>query len=234
MYRFSCDVRLIPSQIVTLFPDETRHLTRVLRLGVGAEVELVSGHGELARGVVLHVRGKQCQVRVDSVTEAAFPSKITICFGIPKAQALDFLIRRLTEVEVGAFQPLLSAHSLHPESWNSKRWLRVISEVGKQSQEIRFPKMGSPVELPHFLSDREKSRGLVVCDEKNRRARPTLSAARDGYDLMIGPEGGWSEEELNLFSKNDAVPLGLGENRLRCETAALVATVLLKRAIGEL
>ena len=236
MHRFLCpEAPFVAGGEITLSPDESHHLVHVMRLFPGETVSLADGRGKTAVAILLTCAARGARVRVESVSESTTPSsRVRLAFGIPKPAALEFILRRATEVGVELFQPLVTQHSLAMNSWNDRRWGKIILEVCKQCQETRFPEILAPVPLERWLGAREARRLLVLCDEEQRNASRNWRNDVSGYDLLIGPEGGWSREEVAWLERSGAAVMGLGNNRLRAETAALVATVLVKKQIGEI
>lgn len=232
--RFVCLDVLLPGKEISLDREQSRHLTKVLRLGTGAVVEIVDGKGTVAHARVTLAHADRARVCIDQVTQVAAPSKIHIAFGISKGQALDFLVRRCTEVGVASFQPLVTQHSLRESGWNQDRWARVIAEVCKQCQSSVFPVIFSPLSLAEWLKQSAGERLRFVCDENDREQILENIAPSEGYAILTGPEGGWSALERQQFSAAGLLPLSLGTLRLRAEMAALVACVVLKTRIGEI
>jgi 16S rRNA (uracil1498-N3)-methyltransferase len=217
---------------ITLSPEESHHLARVLRMQTGEEIEVVDGQGSVGVATIIDVNPKAAKAQVQNVRKEAQACHIVLAFGIPKANACDFILHRCTEIGIKAFQPLITAHSLHPKEWNQGRWEKVVLETCKQCQESWFPIIRKPQTLDDWLATQSGS-PLFYCDEEERKAQPSVPVGKDVF-LLIGPEGGWSREEIASFRKNGGVSLGLGKNRLRTETAALVATTLLKQMRKEL
>jgi len=218
---------------VVLSADESHHLARVARLTEGEEIELIDGRGGVAGAKIVEANHKRTKVKVIRVDEITAVSKLILAFGIPKANASEFLFHRCTELGVAGFQPLVTAHSLHPKEWNQERWERVVAETCKQCQEARFPTVLPPLKLEDWLHKRDKDSQLVYCYEEERAGAPKALAAKTTY-LVIGPEGGWSAAEVALFRKHGGLSLGLGRNRLRAETASLVAATLTKKLLNEI
>lgn len=233
MNRFLLDDTLVSGVDAELSDEESHHLLRVLRGGVGDRVILVNGTGEQAEAIVTAVNAKRVTVHIESVlTSDRERSRVHLCFGIPKNAAFDFILHRATELGVASFQPLETQHSLRLNEWKEERWSRVISEVCKQCQELYFPVLQPPVSLSAWAEKRNLGYGLVLCDENQRNA-PPIQFDSDVY-LLVGPEGGWSEEERKWLRSLGSVSLGLGKNRLRIETATLVGATLTKKMLGEL
>jgi 16S rRNA (uracil1498-N3)-methyltransferase len=233
MHRFVATVPYVVGGEVLLDPIQSHHLARVLRLEAGARVLLIDGKGSVAEAVVEEVRPKGVRAKVEAVRSRVDRSRLSLCFALPKGQALDFIFRRATELGLEGFQPLQTRFSSPAKGWNADRWNGVVAEVCKQCEDPFFPTVLPPLTLSQWLSDRDPSRGLVVCDE-NARDGKIAALPSDGIDLVVGAEGGFSREEVDLLVKQGAQLLGLGRNRLRAETAAIVALTLMKQGVGEL
>ena len=233
MHRFIASFPFVVGSEVLLDPIQSHHLARVLRLEAGVRVLLVDGQGAVAEATVVEVRPKAVRTQVEKVERREDRSRLSLCFALPKGQALDFVFRRVTELGVESFQPLQTRYSTPAKGWNMERWNGVVAEVCKQCEDPFFPTVLAPLTLTQWLSDRDPTRALVLCDE-NARAGKLAELPIGGIDLVVGAEGGFSREEVGALEKQGAHFLGLGPNRLRAETAALVAVTLLKQAVGEL
>ncbi|MBI1859338.1 MAG: 16S rRNA (uracil(1498)-N(3))-methyltransferase [Deltaproteobacteria bacterium] len=224
MNRFLSPQRLTDQSEIRLDETETHHLTHVLRTEAGEKVLLVDGEGGQAVGRVVSTERSGAHIVIQSIERMAKPSHFGLAFGIPKAAALEFILRRCTEIGVTDFQPLVTQHS-HPSSFfNADRWKRVVAEVSKQCQRLHFPALLPPLRLGAYLSRRDETTPVYLCSETDREERPSPPKG-DAAEILIGSEGGWSEEELETLKKSGVFLLGLGENRLRTETAALAAAV---------
>jgi len=229
--RFYHPENLEKVQEVCLSLGESHHLVKVLRIRNGENIELVNGKGIVAVGHVIDAHATRSKVLISEWRkEASFPG-IHLCFGFPKGLALDFIFRRCAEIGVDSFQPLTTEFSLKPGSWNAQRWEKVVVEVCKQCEATFFPKILAPANFTEWLSRRDNRRLLIVCDDKERAIAASIPRNEWGYDLLIGPEGGWSPRERESIYRAGAKRFGLGPQRLRSETAALVAITLLKNHI---
>lgn len=223
---------------ITLPGQQSHHLVNVLRLKNGAEVELVDGKGTVARGNVAESSPHASKITIQSVDRIASHSRVTLAFAIPKGAALDLIVRKCTEVGLMAFQPLITRHSINPDHWNEERWDKVVNEVIKQCQAPHAPIVYPPKTLEDWIGSRDESSLLVFCHEDKREKKSAAESrntkSQRSCDLLVGSEGGWSKEETERIEARGAIPLSLGANRLRAETAALVALVLTKKDLGEL
>ena len=229
--RFLSAEALRQNQEIHLSEDESHHLKKVLRHKVGDLVEVFDGLGRSGEGKVVELSGKRVLISIGEVEEETCPFHLHLAFGIGKSSAVEFIIKRVGEVGVKSFQPLVTDHSLHPGEWNTERWERISLEAQKQCQSNFLPVVNEPIRLDDWLAKRSH-RTLVFCDEAERDGGIGRPAGE--VDLLIGAEGGWSERERKLVSAAHALVLGLGRNRLRTETAALVAVLLMKVKLGEI
>lgn len=232
--RFFCEA-FSKDGLVVLEREESHHLVRVLRLQAGDPVTLIDGKGNVGQALVEVANPKGAEVKVTAISHSAPHSTVVLGFGIPKGPAQDFIFRRVTEVGLLAFQPLGTEHSLKAKEFNEERWHRVIPEIAKQCQETHFPEVRPALSLEKALALFD-SDCVYFCDEaqRDRPAEPATSAQRRPKLLLIGPEGGWSTRERELIQAKGAHVLSLGINRLRAETACLVAVALLKERLGEI
>lgn len=234
MHRFFSSENFLVGSSVSLSKEESMHLARVLRVEEGEEVSLFDGAGKVARARVQVASASRSVVLIESVEETARKSRIHVVFAISKTQALDFIVHRTTEIGVASLTPIVTQHSLAKNYWNSERWQKVVTEVCKQCQAAYLPTLCAPLPFNDWLAQRDKARLLFFCDEEERSAKPTFLFQGAEVDLVVGAEGGWSHEERKRIAQESPAFLGLGTNRLRAETAALVAAVLAKKYIGEI
>lgn len=218
---------------VTLDPEQSAHCARVLRLQNGESIILINGQGTLGKATIVNSHPRNTQVEVVELQTASVRSEAHLVFGITKPPALETIFKKCTELGVSSFQPLVTAHSLHPSSWNSERWKKIIVEASKQCQELWFPNLLEPLSFSDWLTQRNTSSPLVFCDE-NERTGSVDKKLQGPVEILIGPEGGWSQEERQKLLQASVIHLGLGKNRLRAETACLVALTLTKLQLGEL
>lgn len=221
-------------EIQALDDEQSHHIVHVLRAKLGDAIELIDGAGGLARAQIVDIGKTECRVTILALEAVAATSRVTLVFGYPKGPAFDFIVRKSVEIGVAAFRPLLTDHSLHVKDWNASRWNRVIAEVCKQCQETTLPPIHPPQRLKDWLEERDSDRALVFCDEADREARNQLSPSVSGVDLLVGAEGGWSDDERERLRAHRPIALGLGRNRLRAETAAIVGLTVVKTHIGEI
>lgn len=218
---------------VILSKEESFHLNKVLRLSRGETVGLLNGIGKKAIASIIDGNLQGSTLKILSIKDEAKKSKINMCLSLSKSAATELAIKKCSELGCRSFTFLRTYNSLSPKSWNMDRWQKLIIEVCKQSENAFFPELFPPIDLKTWLVQRNKNHILLFCDEEMRSSY-VVPHSDLGYDILIGPEGGWREEERELISQEGGEKFGLGTSRLRCETAAIVALAVVKKETGEL
>jgi 16S rRNA (uracil1498-N3)-methyltransferase len=158
-------------------------------------------------------------------------------------EKFEWVLQKGTEVGVAQFVPVLTERSLvrarRIEEQKLDRWRRIVTEAAEQSQRGRIPKIAPIVPFPEAVAQLGGfDRRLIAAPfHKTVSLHEALQGAKGSevsIALMIGPEGGFTEEELALAQEKDAVPIGLGPRVLRTETAAVVAAALILYEQGEM
>ncbi len=215
-------------------PKEVRHhLVNVLRLGPDNEIELCDGAGTICRCRLLEVSKKVARVRVltrSHQKESAFPLRLVQ--GLPKADKMDLILQKGTELGVGAFVPLQAERSIarlsgEREQKRLERWQRIVEEAARQCGRAHLPTVSGALDLPRALAGEETLR-LMLWEQGSIPLQQALPAAQpESAVVLVGPEGGFSPAEAECARAAGFVPVRLGPRILRTETAGLaVATVL--------
>jgi 16S rRNA (uracil1498-N3)-methyltransferase len=241
MRRFYAPPQSFQNDRIRLDPEETRHLSLVLRLGVGEKVEVCDGRGRNveARVVELDPRGAQLLVLRELAFWGESPLKLVLGIGLAKGEALEGVVRRATEMGAERIIPFLSERSerLTPERARRRRerWQRLAREMIKSCQRSVLPEidpvqefaaaLAGPEEVKLIFWEEERGGGLQSC-----LSQPRLAAVR----LLIGPEGGFAASEVDLALMAGFQVVSLGPRRLKVETAAVAALTLLQYAWGDL
>jgi 16S rRNA (uracil1498-N3)-methyltransferase len=252
--RFYASPDEIEGSTVKLSPDETHHLTRVLRLGLGEEVFVFDGSGREYRcsySALEHGRAR-LEISEELLDEVEPVVHIMLAQALAKGEKFDFIVQKATELGVSAIVPLATAHAdvkLSDERSEKRldRWRRISLEAMKQCGRRRLVRIAPPVALKDFLgtlqtrdagaSDSRFLRSLLVFSERGGASiTEALACVADSSAVvaLVGPEGGWSDEELMLLSERGARAVTLGPRVLRAETAAVVAVTLIQHILGDL
>lgn len=213
-----------------LSPEESHHAVAARRVRVGDEVDLFDGGGGEAIGRVLEVNRRSLVVEAGPVTRhtAAPAIELTLATAVCKAQRQSYLIEKCTELGVGAIWPLSSARSVVKAGPGTiEKWTRRAIEAAKQSRRPRLPEIAATRTLADVVAQFGSFDAVAMADTSRTGAglNDILSTLAAGSRLLvlIGPEGGWSDEERERLVSAGVRPVRLAETVLRTETAAVAA-----------
>lgn len=215
-------------------PEQGHYLRDVLRLKEGAEVELFDDDGTTASAVLVEISGRRVVVQVDPPNQAMPEPSLrwSIASAVPKAGRADWMVEKLCELGTGAFIPLSAGRSVVvPEGQHKiERWRRLAAEAARQSRRPGVMSIDS-VRTPGELLGRQEE-AVIWYLFTDPGATPILQAIEQlpiGRELLllVGPEGGWTAEEIELFAGNNLTGVKLTETILRVETAAVTAAAVL-------
>lgn len=218
----------------SLLGPQAEHLARVLRAKPSTEADIVA-NGHLFRASITSVSEKE--VVFDLVEELSIEASlpITLLLSIFKFDRMEWAIEKVTELGVTAVVPIVARrtekHLTQAATKRVERWRRIAHEAAKQSRRTDVPEIQDPTTLNAYLERPSAAHRIVLaedeCDTTLRQgieaAVAASGSALPAFELAIGPEGGWTPEELALFTKYQWQPASLGPRILRVETAAITA-----------
>ena len=217
----------------SLDPAQSRHARDVLRLSEGDTVELFDDGGAVASGMLIFEGSRATSVRVISVDQRpASGVGVVVASAVPKGERADWMVEKLSELGVTAFVPLVTRRSVvKPDGKNKRdRWTRIATESAKQSRRTGVMRIEELTPLEELLDNRlEQTAAFHLCTRPGTLPLTrTLAGIRGNLRilLLIGPEGGWTGDELASFDAAGAMAAGLTETILRVETAAVAAASL--------
>ncbi|MHC5110631.1 MAG: RsmE family RNA methyltransferase [Planctomycetota bacterium] len=219
---------------LVLSAEEAHHAASVLRLSVGDQVELFDGAGRCAEATLTAVRRKNVMALAETPRLAEnydAPWRMTVAVALPKTQRQGVLIEKCTELGVAAIQPLLAHRSVaKPEGAAAVyKWQRRAIEAVKQCGRHWVPAIESPRSIEEVINDHSREDALWMA-EAHPATTPWLSQRLAGLPtgsrvtVLIGPEGGWSDEEKELALSRQLPGVRLAPHVLRTETAAIAAS----------
>ena len=236
--RLYVDAPLASGGAVALAPEQSNYLGNVLRLKAGDGVLVFNGRdGEWRAAVEGRKRAEQLLVETQTRPQQA-PTRVRYAFAPLKHARLDYMVQKAVEMGAAALTPVLTQHT-QVSRVNLERMRANVIEAAEQCGILGIPAVEEPVALERFLQARDSGRLLVFCDEDADVASPVaaLEAARPraakGIDVLIGPEGGFSDtERALLLAQGGVARLSLGERILRADTAAVAALALVQAVLG--
>ncbi len=216
---------------ITLEGEEFHYLCHVRRCRKGQSLVLRDMEGKLFHALLSDVREADCTILIGEEGEIdgkEYSLRLLCC--LPKGKKMDSIIRQATEAGVQEIIPLYSDHSLvHIKSYDFEkkrvRWDKIIKEALQQSGSPVRTTLSNPLKIPDLPSLSEREMGYYCHQNyiKENSLSPLFQNNKDSINIVIGPEGGLSANELNELDKKGYTPFYLGSNVLRTETAALFA-----------
>ncbi len=235
-------IALSPNMQLQLDVKASHHLVHVLRTKIGDEINLFNGEGGEYRGVILHINKKGVLVEVkqfiDRDTES--PIEIILAQGIARNEKMDFIMQKSVELGVNKIIPLVTERSnvklTHVrEGKRLNHWQSIIVSACEQCGRNRLPILEEPLLFKEWINDEIKTdyRFMLSPYHSNEINFKSLSSPRSLL-LLIGPEGGFSENEINSTIEQKFLALNLGPRILRTETASLAALAILQAQFGDM
>ena len=209
--------------------DQAHHARDVLRLRVGDEVELFTAAGDTASGTIVEATPQRVVVKVAQVNAASADRfELTIASAVPKGARADWMIEKLSELGVAHFVPLITARSVvYPEGKNKlERWRRLAEESAKQSKRTGVMGIDPPTPVGNVIDRVSGTAGYLSTAPTALPPSSILHPPSSSSTLLIGPEGGWSDDEIRLFETRHLTAITLGGTILRVETAAIAAAAV--------
>jgi 16S rRNA (uracil1498-N3)-methyltransferase len=240
MPRVFIPAQLLDRERVTLDRATSKHLVKVLRLQAGAEVRVFDGCGTEIEGRVLRATSTGVELALGQRHRVALPPvTITLLQSVPRGDRMDIIVQKTTELGVTRIVPVLSARGMvKPPPGKARRWRTIAQEAARQSGRADVPEVGDAVALDVGLAGAAAAGGTRLALWEEERALPLrqiLAHMPPGpVTLLVGPEGGFSEAEVESARGQGFRAVGLGPRILRAETAALVAVALTQAALGGL
>jgi len=224
-----------------LDPEETHHLARVLRLAVGVQVAVCDGRGRAAAAVVqaLDPQGAGLRLTGELTVRGESPLTLVLGVGLAKGEAMDQVVRQATEMGVQRLLPFTStfAEKISPEKAERRlaRWRRQAQESLKSCRRLFLPEIAPVQNFAGVLRGTEEVKLLFYEEERGGGLAAQLNRPRPGeVRVLIGPEGGFTPEEVARARDAGFLAVSLGPRRLRVATAALAALALVQYAWGDL
>ncbi len=210
-----------------LFGAHAGHLSRVLRARVGQEFEISAGD-QLRRGRVLSVADDRVEFELGEIVEAPAAPQIAVLLSVIKFDRMEWAIEKLTELGVASIVPLVArrtdARLAAAAGKRVERWRRIALEASEQSRRARPPEIAAPSVLKDVLTLESDCKLLLNENEAHASVGELLDpgCAKNSLALAVGPEGGWTEDEVKMLEGAGWRSVSLGETILRTETAAIV------------
>ncbi|KAA5536661.1 16S rRNA (uracil(1498)-N(3))-methyltransferase [Taibaiella lutea] len=215
---------------ITLDEPTSKHVIQVLRMQQGEQIMLTNGKGLKVLGTIVAAERKRCGIKIDKIEAVPErPYKFTLAISFTKNNSRnEWLLEKATEMGIERIIPVISART-EKEKFNASRLEGILVSAMLQSQQCFLPELLEPVALNKFFVHAESIEQKLIAhciDEEKRTSLLTALQVQKNTVVLIGPEGDFTKQEIDLCVEKGFVPVTLGANRLRTETAGLyVCTV---------
>ncbi len=219
---------------------DAHYLLNVLRLRPGDEVQILDEKGHIYRTEITSITKKEVSLRILSAEEiiTESPLNLVLVQGILKGEKMDLVIQKATELGVKEIFPVITSRTIVRKTGKTGRWQKIILEAVRQSGRTAIPLLHEPLLFEEFLdSAKNPLRGFIFYEGERvgLKAHPLISSeGREPLYCVIGPEGGFTFEEIRSAISKGLIPAGLGPRILRAETASLTALSILQFLAGDL
>ncbi|MES0098481.1 16S rRNA (uracil(1498)-N(3))-methyltransferase [Mesorhizobium sp. M0019] len=218
-------------------PQQSHYLSHVLRLGEGAEILVFNGRdGEWSAAIAAKSK-KALRLKLLALQRPQPPlPDLVYCFAPLKQGRLDYLVQKAVEMGAGILQPVITQHTQVAKPGIERLRANVV-EAAEQCGILAVPELREAEKFERLLSNWDRERRLIFCDEdaSTNSPLPALQAVRENkLGLLVGPEGGFSDEERRMLRTLPFVTaIPLGPRILRADTAAVAALALIQATIGD-
>jgi 16S rRNA (uracil1498-N3)-methyltransferase len=226
------------AQSAALTGANAAHLARTLRARVGQQFDVACGE-HLFRATVSSIGDQRVEFALgDPVLAGSEVVPVTLLLAVFKFDRMEWAIEKCSELNVTNIVPVIARrtekHMAQAAEKRAERWRRIAHEAAQQSRRLAAPEIASPQKLADALQFEAETRIVLAETERGRTLSEVLRSREQisSLALAVGPEGGWSEDELEAFARAGWMSASLGETILRAETAAIAALAIAQAELG--
>ena len=220
--------------ILLLSEENSKHIVQVLRMGEGKQLNLTDGLGTIYIAEILDAHKKKCTVKIIHTSKQHTNSQ-PVCVAVSPVKnnsRFEWFLEKATEMGVTEIVPLLCERT-EKQYLKFDRLRGILISAMLQSQQAWLPVLHEPVKFVKFVKENLSTNKFIAhCEEANKISLKEIMSKASNKPMnqttiLIGPEGDFTKDEINIALENNFTPVALGDTRLRTETAALVAATLL-------
>lgn len=246
----------LKSEEISITGEQARYLSLVMRAKPGDALVLFDGLGFKYECTIISVHKKEVTARLvkKSPYSVESPLSITLGQGLPKADKMDLIVQKATELGVGKIIPIIAERSQVRHTHKTGRWKKIAQSASQQSGRDKIPVISEAVSLDDFLEQHitplarrciEDIKGVKLCSHiyiifsenyNSSNLKQILGSLKGIMDItiLVGPEGGFTKQEVDLASERGFVPISLGPRILRTETAPIAALSIIQYELGDI
>ena len=220
---------------LVLNEETSKHVVQVLRMYNGEQLQLTDGKGNLFTAEIIDNNRKRCTVKILQTLnfispEARQTSNITIAISLVKnVNRFEWFLEKATEIGITEIIPLICTRT-EKQHFRHDRMQGILISAMLQSQQTFLPVLHEPVKFNEVVSKATQEQKMIAhCEDENNKVQLTAKLLNHSTSklILIGPEGDFTNEEIQLALQNNFIPVALGNTRLRTETAGMAAAVIL-------
>jgi 16S rRNA (uracil1498-N3)-methyltransferase len=216
----------IQTEVYQFDEEESKHCIKVLRLKNGEQVNLIDGVGGLYLAEIIDDHPKRTTLKVLNIQKEFAKRNHYLHIAIAPTKNIDrfeWFLEKVTEIGIDEITPIICEHSERKEV-KIERSNKIITSAIKQSLKAYHPILNPQISFKEFIHQAKADKKFIAhCEDGEKQALAKDFEPKDNYLILIGPEGDFSPDEIELALQSGFVPITLGESRLRTETAALQA-----------
>ena len=231
---FYIEAAAAANDVLTLSEDTSKHIIQVLRMKIGESVLLADGKGSHLTAEIINDHKKKCGVRITGIqTIPAVSRKVTIAISLLKnANRFEWFLEKATEIGVQEIIPLICERT-ERQHFRHDRMQNILVSAMLQSQQAWLPVLHQPVAYEQLFRVEDvlviPQKFIAHClEEEKKSIIGSMDTSLPAQLMLIGPEGDFTKDEIDLALQHQFIPVTLGETRLRAETAGVVAATLLR------
>lgn len=248
MYKFFVTEEQIEENIVHITDEDVNHIKNVLRLDVNEQIEIANitnGNNYVCK--ITHLTSKQVDCQIVETLEVSKEAKVYLHIfqGLPKAEKLEYIIQKAVEVGVSEITPVIMKRCIvkledNVKQKKTKRWQKIAEVAAKQSKRDRIPNVNVPINLKNIYENLKEYDIVLVAyeNEQNNSIKTVLQQIQKKQStkiaIVIGPEGGLENEEVEQLQQHGAKIVTLGKRILRTETAPIVMASVIMYEFDEM
>lgn len=232
MHTFYVSRPQINDDTVTVVGQEHHHLRNVIRLKTGDNIRIIDGEGTVITATITKIGSDLTDVIIEELKYHKYSTPtINLFQGLPKHDKMDLILQKTTELGVSQFFPMITERTLQKPSNNRiERWERIILSATKQCGRPWLPNLNEIQILKDCINTAQScDLSLVLSEKENKQHIQSLLRNKPeirSIALLIGPEGGFTESEVNIATEMGIIPVTIGSNIMRTETAAIAGVAM--------
>ena len=238
--RLFIDMPLTIGETINLPRDKAHHISNVLRMRIGDSIKLFNDSGDDYQSKIIEISKKSAQIEIGESKQIANESPLTInlCLAVSRGQHMDFSIQKAVELGVKNIIPVISEFSnakIQDDRVHNKlaHWQNIIISATEQCGRSYLTQIQKPVSFAEWVRLGASKTRLILHPE-SLQSMSNISLSDNELTLMIGPEGGFSDAEVEQAQENGCEPISLGPRILRTETAVVSAVSNAQHLWGDL